>query len=456
MLFTQHYLDCLSQASYVIGDETTKKALIIDPRRDTDDYLNEATENGMNIIGVINTHFRADFVSGHLELAEKTGAWIGYGEKATPDFTYRPLTHGERISLGEVTHEILATPGHTPESISVLVYEHTDDNVPYGVLTGDALFIGDVGRPDLLASSGTTAEELGRNLYHSIQHTLMSLPDEVRVFPGHGAGSACGKNLSTEKQSTIGEQRRTNYACTPMSEQEFVDIVTAGQPAPPAYFAYDATLNKKHRPTLSNTTTPALNNTELAHALNNGAIILDTRTTEEFTTAHLRGSINVPFDGRTAETVGMLLKPEQRIILITPEGLEQETTMRLGRIGYDHVLGYFPHLDSHLSEHPEEAEQATRLEVHELDNAAPHTQLLDVRGPGEAAEGAIPDTINIPLPQLTQRLNELDKNRPVIVSCAGGWRSNVAASYLRHQGFTHVADLIGGYNAWADAHSTAH
>ena len=210
MLFTQYYLDCLSQASYLVGDEGTGQAVVVDPRRDVAEYLADARAAGLTIIGVINTHFHADFVSGHLELAEATGAWIGYGDAATPEFTHRSLADGERISLGNVTLQIMATPGHTPESISVLVFENAHDEVAYGVLTGDALFIGDVGRPDLLASVGVSADDLGRMLYDSVQRKLMGLPDAVRVFPAHGAGSACGKNLSTEKQSTIVAQRALN------------------------------------------------------------------------------------------------------------------------------------------------------------------------------------------------------------------------------------------------------
>ncbi|PLW73490.1 MBL fold metallo-hydrolase, partial [Streptomyces sp. DJ] len=245
MFFAQYYLDCLSQASYMIADETTGKAVVVDPRRDVSEYLADAEERGFTIEGVINTHFHADFAAGHLELAARTGAWIGYGRRADADYEFRALTDGERISLGDVTLEIMETPGHTPESISIVVREHADDAVPHGVLTGDALFIGDVGRPDLLASVGVTADELGKMLYDSVQNKLMSLPDEVRVFPAHGAGSACGKNLSTERQSTIGQQRATNYACAPMSEEEFIALVTAGQPSAPGYFGYDADLNRR-------------------------------------------------------------------------------------------------------------------------------------------------------------------------------------------------------------------
>lgn len=235
MFFSQYYLDCLSQASYMIADETTGQAVVVDPRRDVSEYLADAEARGFTVVGVINTHFHADFVAGHLEMADRTGAWIGYGHRAETEYPIRKLAEGDRVSLGDVTLEILETPGHTPESISVLVYEHADDTVAHGVLTGDALFIGDVGRPDLLASVGVTADELGAMLHDSVQNKLMALPDEVRVFPAHGAGSACGKNLSTEKQSTIGEQRATNYACAPMTEAEFVALVTAStRPRRPA------------------------------------------------------------------------------------------------------------------------------------------------------------------------------------------------------------------------------
>lgn len=219
MIFHQYYLDCLSQASYLIADEKTGRAVVVDPRRDVAEYLADATARDLTVVGVINTHFHADFVAGHLELADQTGAWIGYGRRAETEYPIRPLAEGERIPLGDVTLRIMETPGHTPESISVLVYEHPDDTVPYGVLTGDALFIGDVGRPDLLASVGVGAEELGAMLHDSVQNKLMRLPDAVRVFPAHGAGSACGKNLSTAKRSTIGEQRATNYACSVTSSQ---------------------------------------------------------------------------------------------------------------------------------------------------------------------------------------------------------------------------------------------
>ena len=458
MIFTQYYLDCLSQASYLIADENSRQAVVVDPRRDVAEYLTDAEARGLTIVGIVNTHFHADFVSGHLELARATGAWIGYGEAAVTDFPVRSLADGERISLGDVTLEIMTTPGHTPESISVLVFEHADDEVAYGVLTGDALFIGDVGRPDLLASVGVTATELGRMLYDSVQHKLMGLPDDVRVFPAHGAGSACGKNLSTERQSTIGEQRRFNYACQPMAEAQFLEVVAAGQPTAPAYFAYNATLNKQSRGLRDlDATVPALSGVEVEAALARGARIHDARDVQEFAAAHLRGSVNVPVDGRMAETVGMVFSPESEIVVIAPEGQEQEVATRFARIGYDHVVGYVADVEEYLLTHQDQVTRASRLSVAEVDEAAAHAdvQVVDLRNGGELEAGMLPGARHIPLAELGRRAHELDAERPVVVYCAGGWRSSVGASLLRAGGFTDVSDILGGYGAWDLAHANA-
>ncbi|HRY10220.1 MAG TPA: MBL fold metallo-hydrolase [Candidatus Nanopelagicales bacterium] len=459
MLFTQYYLDCLSQASYLVGDESSGHAVVVDPRRDVGDYLADAQAAGLTIVGIINTHFHADFVSGHLELAKATGAWIGYGEAAAPEFDFRPLSDGERISLGEVALEIMATPGHTPESISVLVYEHADDDTAYGVLTGDALFIGDVGRPDLLASVGVTADELGRMLYDSVQRKLMALPDAVRVFPAHGAGSACGKNLSTEKQSTIGDQRRSNYACQPMTEDEFLAVVTEGQPSAPGYFLFNATLNKQERDIREIATEiPALDEPAIVDALGQGAIVLDARDATDFTAGHLKGAISVPADGRMAETAGIVFTPDQRIIVMAPTGQEQETALRLARIGFDHAIGYIPDPEAYLMAHEDQVEQASRLTVTHAATALAEDaqlQLIDIRNPGETSAGVIPGARLIPLPELPKRLEEISADAPVVLYCAGGWRSSVGASLLRANGFQDVSDILGGYNAWAQSHATA-
>ena len=458
MYFAQHYLDCLSQASYLVGDETTGQAVVVDPRRDVEEYVADAAAHGLRIVGIINTHFHADFVSGHLELAKATGAWIGYGAAGRADFAVRPLHDGERISLGEVTVEIMETPGHTPESISVLVYEHADDETAYGVLTGDALFIGDVGRPDLLASVGVTADELGRALYHSVQTKLMGLPDAVRVFPAHGAGSACGKNLSTERQSTIGAQRAENYACQPMSEAEFVEVVTEGQPSAPAYFSYNASLNKQDRPVRElDAAATALSDEQVAAALADGALVLDARPAAEYSAGHLRGSVSVPADGRMAETVGMVVSPDRRVVLLAANGDEQQAATRLARIGFDQVVGYVPDPEGYLVRNADRVERASRLTAAAAESALRDNdvQLVDLRNAGELSIGAVPGAVHIPLPELTARLGELDPARPVLLYCAGGWRSAVGASVLRAHGFTDVSDLLGGYGAWSLAQARA-
>ncbi|MFB8773946.1 MBL fold metallo-hydrolase [Streptomyces broussonetiae] len=452
MFFAQYYLDCLSQASYMIADETTGRAVVVDPRRDVTDHVTDAATHGLTIEAVVNTHFHADFLAGHLELADRTGAWIGYGQRAEAEYPIRKLTDGERISLGDVTLEILETPGHTPESISVLVYEHRDDTVPYGVLTGDALFIGDVGRPDLLASIGVTAEELGTMLYDTVHNKLMALPDPVRVFPAHGAGSACGKNLSTQRQSTIGEQRATNYACRPMSRDRFVELVTAGQPSAPAYFVYDAILNRKEHGLYDAAAAPRpLPVEEFMERRAAGAVVLDARSPQDFAPGHLRGSVNVPADGRFAEQSGMVVSPDEEVVVIAPQDREEEVVTRLARIGFDKVGGCLREPEGAFPALAEEMTRASRLTVDELrgllDGAEPPL-VLDVRDCVEREEGFIEGSLHIPPAELSRRIDEIPADRPLVVHCAGGHRSSIAASLLRHKGRADVSDLLGGYGAW--------
>ncbi|MFI9592763.1 rhodanese-like domain-containing protein [Nonomuraea sp. NPDC052265] len=454
MFFTQYYLDCLSQASYMIADEGTGQAVVVDPRRDISEYLADARAHGFTVVGVVNTHFHADFVAGHLEMADDTGAWIGYGRRAETEYPIRKLADGERISLGDVTLEIMETPGHTPESISVLVHERAEDRVPYGVLTGDALFIGDVGRPDLLASVGVTPEELGTMLYDSVQNKLMGLADEVRVFPAHGAGSACGKNLSTEKQSTIGEQRATNYACAPMDRETFVALVTAGQPAAPGYFAYDADLNRKDRARHDASAAPRpLTLAEFTGLRAAGTIVVDARDPQDFAAGHLRGAVNVPADGRFAEQAGTVLAPADELVVLAPQDREEEVVTRLARIGFDRVAGYLRNPDDALVALAGEVAPAGRLTAAQLRAAlagdAPPV-VVDVRTSGEReANGFIDAAVHIPLSELPARSHELPADRPLVLHCAGGHRSSIAASLLRHRGFQDVSDILGGYAAWA-------
>ncbi|MDG2113482.1 MAG: rhodanese-like domain-containing protein [Actinomycetota bacterium] len=458
MIFEQHYLDCLSQASYFIGDESTKRAVVVDPRRDIQPYLDTAAEHDMTIELVMETHFHADFLSGHLELAAATGAQIGYGSIAETEFESRGFADGERVSLGDITLEVRHTPGHTPESISIVVFEHADDEVPYGVLTGDTLFIGDVGRPDLLSSRGVTSEELASDLFDSLRERLMTLPPATRVYPAHGAGSACGKNLSTDTWSTIGDQLATNYALTDMSKDQFIDVVTEGQTAPPAYFSYDANLNRENRPLLDEASAPAaLDLADVVRWQRRGAVVLDTRDPVEFVRGHLMGSINIGMAGRYAEFAGGVIQPGAPIVLVVDEGLEREAKNRLARIGFDLVVGHLVDPIQAFADHPDEVARGSRVDVVGLETAMAHIddlQLVDVRQPGETADGVIEGAIEIPLTQLNVRLATLDASKPTIVYCAGGFRSSIAASRMAAAGFTDVSDLLGGFGAWESEHDS--
>lgn len=452
MKFIQYYLDCLSHASYLVADETTGRAVVVDPQRDISEYLADAERLGLTIELVIETHFHADFLSGHLELAEATGAKIVYSSVAEPEFDHLPVADGQRHSLGEVTLEFLHTPGHTPESMSIVVYERPEDTVPYGVLTGDTLFIGDVGRPDLLASIGFTRDELAAKLYDSLRSKLLPLPDATRVFPAHGAGSACGKNLSTELSSTMGEQKATNYALRATDRSSFMQLVTEGQPPAPSYFVYNAVLNRKDRPLLDETKLPeAMEYDQIRAAMADGAILIDGRDPAEFAQGHLRGSVNVALDGRYAEYAGSIVPHDVDIVLLIDRGQELEGKNRLARIGFDRVIGYLNHPRMTMLAHPDEVQHASRLTAQQFGERArdiDDLQVVDVRNPGEVADGMVPGAVNIPVGQLPERFGELDPNRPTVVYCAGGYRSSVAASVLRQRGFTDVSDILGGYLAW--------
>ena len=459
MKFTQYYLDCLSQASYLVGDETTGRAVVVDPRRDIDEYVRDAEEAGLTIELVLETHFHADFLSGHLELAAATGAEIGFSSVASPEFPSRSLADGERISLGDVQLEIRHTPGHTPESMSIVVWEHADDEEPYGVLTGDTLFIGDVGRPDLLASIGFTRDELAEQLYTSLHEQLLPLPDATRVFPAHGAGSACGKNLSTETSSTMGEQRGSNYALLAPDKKTFIDLVTEGQPPAPSYFIYDAVLNRQERELLDEKEPPtALSFEDLERLAAAGAVVVDGRDPEEFARGHFVNSINVGLNGRYAEFAGSIVKHDVDIVLVVDSGQELEAKNRLGRIGFDRVVGFLVDPLQVMADHPGKVVHASRLTVPEFDQRRAdisNLQLVDIRNPGEVALGTVEDSVLIPVGQLPDRVDELDPTRPTVVFCAGGYRSSVAASVLRLAGFDDVSDLIGGYGAWMEMRAPA-
>jgi glyoxylase-like metal-dependent hydrolase (beta-lactamase superfamily II)/rhodanese-related sulfurtransferase len=460
--FQQYYLECLSHASYLIADEVSGRGVVIDPQRDVSGYVADAAAWGVSIELVIETHFHADFLSGHLELAAATGARIVYSSVARTEFDVMGVADGERYALGDgvdgVVLEFRHTPGHTPESMSVVVWEHGRDadagGVPFGVFTGDTLFIGDVGRPDLLSSIGFSREELADMLYESLHTKLMVLPDRTAVFPAHGAGSSCGKNLSTELSSTIGEQKVSNYALRAPDKQSFMALVTEGQPPAPSYFVYDAILNRKRRELLDESEMPAaLGLAEVDAAVAAGALLVDGRTPEEFALGHLVGAINVGLGGRYAEFAGSIVPSDVDIVVFVDDGYELEAKNRLARIGFDRVIGYVADAQRVLVEHPDRVARASRMTARGFDEQRrdiADLQLVDVRNPGEYAGGTIGDAVNIPVGQLPARLDELDASRPTVVFCAGGYRSSVAASLLRQRGFHDVSDVIGGYTAWTD------
>ncbi len=449
MIFTQYYLECLSQASYLIGDQESGRAVIVDPRRDVQEYLQDAEASGLSIEMIIETHFHADFCTGHLELAHETGADIAYSSVAQTEFESRGLTDGERISLGSVELEILHTPGHTPESMSIVVRE-TSDAAPYAVLTGDTLFIGDVGRPDLLSSVGFTSEQMAELLWDSLQNKLLPLPDETLVYPAHGAGSSCGKNLSTHTFSTLGEQRSTNYALLAEDKESFVSLVVSGQSSAPAYFAYDAEYNRIERPLLEEDEAPAsMSRDEVDRAVESGAVIVDARSPDDFAKAHLAGSINVGLGGRFAEFAGSVVASNVDIILVANAGDELEAKNRLARIGFDRVIGCLANVGEELSTDQAGVIVGGRMNVAELTTRLDEVQVVDVRNRSETALGLVPGSVTIPLGEIAERLSELDADLSTVVLCAGGYRSSIGASLLRRAGFDDVVDLVGGYGAWA-------
>lgn len=447
MIFEQYQLPCLSLSSYLVGDEGTGRAVVVDPQRDISQYLADAEQRELTITHVLLTHFHADYVSGHLELARATGAEICFGEAATAEFPVHHLADGERIELGDVVVETWATPGHTPESVTYLVYEHATDDRPYAILTGDTLFVGDVGRPDLLGAIGFTAEELGRQLFDSV-HRLAALPDEVRVYPGHGAGSACGKALGSEPFTTIGDQKAHNYALQPMTRDDFVAIVTEGQPAAPAYFLHAAVTNRSDYEVFDETRElPAMSVDQTLAAVANGAMLVDTRDASTFSVGHLVGAVNVSLDGRFAEQAGMVIPADTDVIVAGDPEREREAMVRLARIGFDRVVGYVADYEAALQE-TSQVQQAERIDAEHI-GSPDEVQLLDVRNPGETAGGVIPGAIVIPLGALPARVDELDATKRTVVYCQSGVRSAVAASWMRTKGFADVADVVGGYAAWS-------
>ncbi len=458
MIFKQFYLNCLAHASYLIGDEETGIAAVVDPQRDVDRYLEFAAEHQLRIQHVILTHLHADFIAGHLELRDRAGATIYLGARAQAEYKFRALADGSVVEFGKVRLKALETPGHTPESISIVVFDLLQSgSEPHAVLTGDTLFVGDVGRPDLRVALGWSAVDLGGLLFDSLQSKLLPLPDASLVYPAHGAGSLCGKAISKETVSTIGEQRRVNYALQPMSKKEFIELVTADQPEAPPYFTYDAVLNSKERPTLDEALGRQLKPLDLDRVQElqaNGAQVLDTREPEEFATAHLAGSINIGLSGQYATWAGTVLSREQSIVIIANPGRETESAVRLGRIGFDNVVGYLNDGMRSLESRPDLTAKTERLSAvlaGEILSSEKAPLLIDVRTPRERQQKFIDGSLSVPLNQLSQRAKDLPKNRGVLVYCAGGYRSSIAASLLQQLGVESVREIAGGIAAWDGA-----
>jgi hydroxyacylglutathione hydrolase len=456
MYFKQFYLNCLAHASYLIGSEG--EAVVVDPQRDVDQYIQEAEANGLTIKYVIETHLHADFVSGHRELAARTGAEIVFGENAGAAFSHHAAKDGDELSVGRVKLRIMETPGHTPESICVLVVDTEVSDQPQKVLTGDTLFIGDVGRPDLAGGKGYTSQMMAAMMYDSLHEKLLKLDDGVEVYPAHGAGSMCGRNMSKETSSTIGDQRKFNYALKPMSKDDFVSMMTTDLPEQPAYFSKDAEINRAGAASLEALPRPtALAPQELAKLAAQGHVILDVRPAADFGAGHVPGSINIGLGGQFAMWAGCLISMAAPIVIVA-ESAENvdEAVMRLARIGIESVKGYLAggiYSWAQAGFEVAAVPQITVAELSDLIQGESELQIIDVRRPPEYESGHVPRAITAPLSNLKERSPTLglDRAKPTAVICAGGYRSSAATSILEPLGFTNLLNVTGGTSAWINA-----
>lgn len=443
MDFHQFYLGCLAHASYLIASDG--EAAVVDPQRDVDQYIEEAARRGVQIRYIIETHLHADFVSGHRELAARTGAEIVFGARAGAEFPHRAVRDGDVLHLGSIELKAMETPGHTPESISWLL---VDGGEPRKILTGDTLFIGDVGRPDLAGGKGYTPQAMAAMLYDSLHEKILTLPDDVEVWPAHGAGSSCGRSISRERSSTIGVQRRTNYALRPMSRDEFVTMMTADLPEAPPYFSRDAEINRLGAQPLSDVDTNALTVDDVRAWIDRGAIVLDVRDDHAFGAGHLPGSINIGLGGQFASWSGTLL-PLERPLVIVADGEERarEAVMRLARVGIENAAGY---LDGGVAAWAAAGQTVAELpQITVSDVRDGHYTILDVRRDAEFSDRHIEGAHHVPLHLLQRRIREVPESRPLAVICGGGYRSSMAASILAREGMNGLANVTGGMAAWA-------
>lgn len=455
MYFKQFYLGCLAHASYLVGSDG--KAAVVDPRRDVDEYLSEAESQGLRIEYVIETHLHADFVSGHRELAARTGARIVFGRKAEALIPHLPVKDGDEIRIGKVVLRFLETPGHTPESVTVLVVDTQVSPEPRMALTGDTLFIGDVGRPDLVGSKDATPEIMAGLLYDSLHQKLLRLPDAVEVYPAHGAGSLCGRNMSSQTRSTIGEQRRTNYALGEMSRSAFVKMMTADLPEMPQYFPRDVAINREGAPPLAEQPLPpGLAPEQVQRLMDDDSVVLDVRPAAAFGAGHVPGSFNIGLGGQFASWAGTLLDARARLVIVADEEASvREAQLRLARVGLERVAGYLEGGLAAWDRAGRPVATVPQMPVDELRAQMRDTpgtlQILDVRRAAEHAAGHVSGALNIPLLGLARNVERLRSPRLTAVICASGYRSSAGASLLRRHGFADVCNVVGGTNAWIAA-----
>jgi glyoxylase-like metal-dependent hydrolase (beta-lactamase superfamily II)/rhodanese-related sulfurtransferase len=450
MIIEQIYTGCLAQGAYYI--ESNGEAAIIDPLREIKPYLDRAERSGASIKAIFETHFHADFVSGHLDLSKATGAPIIFGPNAHPEFPYHAGIDGETFKIGHLTLELLHTPGHTLESTTYLL--RNEKNAPYCIFSGDTLFIGDVGRPDLAAKSHLSKEDLAGLLYDSLRNKIMPLPNEVIVYPAHGAGSACGKNMSKETFDTLGHQKEVNYALRDnMTKTEFIAEVTDGLAPPPAYFPMNVMMNKTGYDGINEVIQRGmlpLIPSEFELLVNeSNALVLDTRSADEFAQGHIPNSIFIGIDGGFAPWVGTLITDiKQKIVIVAPEGREEEVITRLARVGYDYALGYLKGGIEAWKEDGRSVETLQRLQPEELKKETtqhPESIVLDVRKPGEFQAEHLLNVQHLALDTINENMAELNREQRYLIHCAGGYRSMIFASILKSRGFENIADVIGGF-----------
>ncbi len=470
MYFKQFYLGCLAHASYLIG--SNGEAIVVDPQRDVDGYIAEADAHNLKIKYVIETHLHADFVSGHTELAARTNAQIIVSEKAKATYAHRAVVEGDEIKIGSVRVQILETPGHTPESISLRITDDANADELPKVLTGDTLFVGDVGRPDLVGADGYTAGAMAEMLYESLHEKLLTLEDATEVYPAHGAGSLCGRNISKENSSTIGKERAGNYALRQMSKGDFVGMMTGNLPEIPRYFPMDRNINRKGARRLEDLPQPsALDASEVKKLTSDDYVLLDVRDAEAFGHSHVPRSINIGLRGQFATWAGSLIAPDKKIIIIADDERQvREAVTRLARVGLETVAGYLAGGLAAWRDANFEVNSVPQISVNELharleksdereaqsgnnsdNNAAAQIQIIDVRRPAEYVDAHVPHAVNLTLSRIADEADKLDSSLPSYVICAGGYRSSAAASLLTQKGFRHLFNVTGGTTAWIEA-----